>query len=51
MGIMETEQIIKEATEIIDKALKEISGRDLVSSSQMSDLLLDMRQLMQSSSK
>jgi hypothetical protein len=48
---METEQIIKEATEIIDKALKEISGRDLVSSSQMSDLLLDMRQLMQSSSK
>jgi len=47
---METEQIIKEATEIIDKALKEISGRDLVSSSQMSDLLLDMRQLMQSSS-
>ena len=49
MGIMETEQIIKEATEIIDKALKEISGRDLVSSSQMADLLLDMRQLMQSS--
>jgi hypothetical protein len=48
---METEQIIKEATEIIDKALKEISGRDLVSTSQMSDLLLDMRQLMQSSSK
>jgi hypothetical protein len=48
---METEQIIKEATEIIDKALKEISGRDLVSSSQMSDLLLDMRQLMQSSGK
>ena len=48
---METEQIIKEATEIIDKALKEISGRDLVSSSQMSDLLLDMRQLMQLSGK
>lgn len=31
------------ATDLVDKAIKEISGRDLVSSSEMTDLLLDIR--------
>ena len=31
------------ATQLVDKAIKEISGRDLVSSSEMTDLLLDIR--------
>jgi len=31
------------ATELVDNALKEISGRDLVSAKEMTDLLLDIR--------
>ena len=31
------------ATELVDKALKDISGRDLVSAQEMTDLLLDIR--------
>lgn len=31
------------ALNLLDKAIKEISGRDLVSSSEMTDLLLDIR--------
>lgn len=31
------------ATELVDKALKEISGKSLVSAQEMTDLLLDIR--------
>lgn len=31
------------ATELVDNALREISGRDLVSVKEMTDLLLDIR--------
>lgn len=31
------------AVNLVDKAIKEISGRDLVSTSEMTDLLLDIR--------
>jgi hypothetical protein len=31
------------AIDLVDKAIKDISGRDLVSSSEMTDLLLDIR--------
>lgn len=31
------------AINLVDKAIKEISGRDLVSSAEMTDLLLDIR--------
>jgi chromosomal replication initiation ATPase DnaA len=34
------------AVERIDKALVEVSGRDLVSSAEMTDLLLDVRQIL-----
>ncbi len=33
----------KQITELIDKKLSELSGRDLVSSSEMTDFLLDIR--------
>jgi hypothetical protein len=33
----------KQITELIDNAIKQISGRQLVSSSEMTDLLLDIR--------
>jgi len=33
----------KQMTDIIDNAIKQISGRQLVSSSEMTDLLLDIR--------
>ena len=33
----------KQATDLIDNAIKLISGRELVSSSEMTDLLLDIR--------
>ena len=33
----------QQATDLVDKAIKDISGRDLVSSSEMTDLLLDIR--------
>jgi len=33
----------QKALELLDQAIKEISGRDLVSSSEMTDLLLDIR--------
>lgn len=31
------------ATELVDKAIKQISGQQLVSSAEMTDLLLDIR--------
>lgn len=31
------------ATELVDKALKDISGKSLVSAQEMTDLLLDIR--------
>lgn len=34
---------IKLVTDLIDKALSEISGRELISTSEMTDLLLDIR--------
>jgi len=34
---------IGEALKLVDKAIAEISGRDLVSTSEMTDLLLDIR--------
>lgn len=33
----------KQITDLIDDAIKQISGRQLVSSSEMTDLLLDIR--------
>jgi hypothetical protein len=33
----------KQITNLIDNAIKQISGRQLVSSSEMTDLLLDIR--------
>jgi hypothetical protein len=33
----------KQITDIIDNAIKQISGKQLVSSSEMTDLLLDIR--------
>ena len=38
--------VIVEAIGVIDKALTEIGGRQLVSSTEMADLLLDVRQLL-----
>lgn len=41
---METDNsAVQEALSIIDSALKEIANRDLVSSSEMSNALLDIR--------
>lgn len=34
---------IKHATELVDEAIKRISGQQLVSSAEMTDLLLDIR--------
>ena len=36
-------ETIKLVTDLVDKALNEISGRDIVSTSEMTDLLLDIR--------
>lgn len=41
-------EAVEEALKIIDKALQDISGREIVSSAEMSDILLDMRLLFQS---
>ena len=38
--------VITEALEIIDDALQSMSGRELVSSSEVADLLLDMRSVL-----
>ncbi len=38
--------VIAEALEIIDDALQSMSGRELVSSSEVADLLLDMRSVL-----
>jgi signal transduction histidine kinase len=40
---LETAQQISTITNLIDNAIKHISGRELVSSSEMIDLLLDIR--------
>lgn len=34
---------IKQITSLVDKTIAQISGRELVSSSEMTDLLLDIR--------
>ena len=34
---------IKLVTDLVDKALNEISGREIVSTAEMTDLLLDIR--------
>ena len=34
---------IKKITSLVDKTISQISGRELVSSSEMTDLLLDIR--------
>jgi hypothetical protein len=39
---------LEEAMKIVDNAIKEISGRDIVSTSEMSDLLLDVRLVLSS---
>jgi hypothetical protein len=33
----------QQATKLVDQAIKDIAGRDLVSTSEMTDLLLDIR--------
>jgi hypothetical protein len=38
--------VIAEAIEVIDKALSEIGGRQLVTTTEVADLLLDVRQLL-----
>jgi|APGre2960657505_1045072.scaffolds.fasta_scaffold06738_6 hypothetical protein len=38
--------VIAEAISVIDKALSEIGGRQLVSTTEVADLLLDVRQLL-----
>lgn len=40
---MELKEQIGSITELVDNAIKQISGRELVSSSEMIDLLLDIR--------
>lgn len=39
---MKTETI-KQITDLVDKAINDISGREIVSTSEMTDLLLDIR--------
>jgi len=34
---------IKQITDLVDKAINEISGREIVSTAEMTDLLLDIR--------
>jgi hypothetical protein len=36
-------ETIKQVTDLVDKALNEISGREIVSTAEMTDLLLDIR--------
>ena len=36
-------ETIKQITDLVDKAINEISGRKLVSTQEMTDLLLDIR--------
>jgi hypothetical protein len=48
---IDAQKIVDDATQIIDNALKEISQRDLVASSEMRDTLLDIRNLFSSSVK
>lgn len=36
-------ETIKQITDLVDKALNEISGREIVSTAEMTDLLLDIR--------
>jgi hypothetical protein len=43
------ESVITEALAVIDKALAEMFRRELVSSTEMADLLLDLRSLLTSS--
>lgn len=42
-------EVIAEALSVIDKALAEILHRELVSSGEVADLLLDVRSLLKSS--
>lgn len=45
------EAVIAEALGIIDGALGRVSGRDMVSSNEVADLLLDVRTLLRSSTE
>jgi hypothetical protein len=36
-------EAIKQITDLVDSAINEISGRELVSTAEMTDLLLDIR--------
>lgn len=38
-----TPENLKSVTELVDNAITKISGRDLVSTAEMTDLLLDIR--------
>lgn len=44
-------QVIVEAITVIDRALSQMVRRELVSSAEVSDLLLDVRNLLSSASK
>ena len=41
-----TDDVIKQVTTLVDTAINTISGRELVSSAEMVDLLLDIRLLL-----
>ena len=42
-GMKMNSETIKQITDLVDKALNEISGREIVSTAEMTDLLLDIR--------
>lgn len=42
-GLVSPDEKTEAARKLVDEALSEISGRDLVSSAEMTDLLLDIR--------
>jgi hypothetical protein len=46
MDTLERNIIISEALAIIDKSLSELNRRELVSTSEMTDVLLDVRSLL-----
>jgi|688.fasta_scaffold15567_15 hypothetical protein len=41
-----SDDVITQVTTLVDKAINEISGRELVASAEMVDLLLDIRLLL-----
>ena len=48
MTTTEETSVIEEAMKIVDNAIKEISGREIVSTTEMSDILLDVRLMLSS---